>query len=464
LQVIFDVDPVTADDCQDIDTDVDIDRASFEQRLSEGLHALQLLVKQASFGSGPRSFSASPALKLFDSQGRSLSRLGAWPIRGVEASAPPLQLRAPQVALAGRPFSRLRAHWRAQRQRALGPLAQRMHARALAVGGLLGTRIPNELDDAAKRVEGGLCLQLSAAPREYAGLFNASLLLSAPMIAAAGNSPGWLDGQFWCETRAAQWSRPLGTNWVRKGAYELFLESVTSHPIRVGRCSDEADPLRVMHDGKLPQLHELRWQCASVPRWLAPIYDPNGTSNLRIEMSALSAGPSDDDMLANASFWLGASLGLKQRMSEFTARMPFAAVEENFQQAAQHGLDAELSWPSGAGGRVERVSARELLLSLLPYARSGLDALGVDANEAEEYLSLLEARVRSGQTGAVWQRAMLSELQEQGLSGPAARAALIERYARGCDSGAPVHDWAIGAAEGRKLAAEAPRNWEALEQ
>jgi hypothetical protein len=446
----------------------DGDRASFEQRLSEGLQALQLLVKQASFSSGPRSFSASPALRLFDPEGRSLARLGAEPIRGIDASASPLQLRAPQVALAGRPFSRLRAHWRAQRLRALEPIAQRLHARALAAGCILGARARTSSElgqfaDTAKRMEGGLCLQLSAAPREFAGLFNASLLLSGPMIAAAGNAPAWLDGQFWCESRAAQWSRPLGTNWVRKGAYELFLECVTSHPIRVGRCSDEEDPLRVLHDGKLPQLCELRLQSASVPRWLAPIYDPSGAGSLRVEMSALSAGPSDSDMLANASFWLGASLGLKQRMPEFTARMPFAAVEENFAQAAQHGLDAELSWPGGSGGRIERVSARELLLSLLPYARTGLDALGVEANEAEEYLSVLEARVRSGQTGAVWQRAMLSELQAQGLSGLSARAALIERYARDCATGAPVHQWAISAADSCNGPAELALVLEALE-
>ena len=56
--------------------------------------------------------------------------------------------------------------------------------------------------------------------------------------------------------------------------------------------------------------------------------------------------------------------------------MSFASAEENFYTGARQGLDARLFWP-----RVGKdVPVTELLLRhLIPAARAGLDAWGVDA-------------------------------------------------------------------------------------
>ncbi len=84
-----------------------------------------------------------------------------------------------------------------------------------------------------------------------------------------------------------------------------------------------------------------------------------------------------------------------------------------------------------------------MLLELIPIAREGLPAAGVESGESTHYLDVFEARVRSGQTGAVWQRRALSQLQAQGLSGYEALTALLDRYIAGFESQEPVHAWPL---------------------
>lgn len=77
---------------------------------------------------------------------------------------------------------------------------------------------------------------------------------------------------------------------------------------------------------------------------------------------------------------------------------------------------------------------RLLIEALIPAARAGLADL--DVTDSRGYLDVIEQRVRSRQTGAVWQRRAL-----------AARGgdvyAMMAAYCEGQRSGAPVHEWDI---------------------
>ncbi|MDB4973941.1 MAG: hypothetical protein JWN48_2282 [Myxococcaceae bacterium] len=305
-------------------------------------------------------------------------------------------------------------------------------------------------------------VHLSTTPDEFASLYNAVTLLTGPMIAAAANSPTFLGRKLWHETRAALFKqagddRPLeadadlklpprvnfGNGWLREGAHELFMESVALHKTLLAECSAQEDSVAIAEAGGLPKLCELRLHHGTVWSWNRPVYDPTHGGGLRIELRAFPAGPSYDDMLANASFLIGAALELKSRVGELVGVLPFALAKQNFYLAAQHGLDAELSWPSRQGGAPERVTARDLLLSLLPSARTGLRDAGVDASEIERYLGVFEARVRSGITGAVWQRSTLAQLQQAGHRGYDALTRLLDRYIAGFESQRPVHTWPL---------------------
>jgi hypothetical protein len=292
------------------------------------------------------------------------------------------------------------------------------------------------------------------------------MLLSAPVLAAAANSPTFLGKRLWHETRVALFKqagddRPptadgdmslpprvnFGNNWVREGAHELFLESVALHQPLLFECAPSEDADALLASGRAPALSELRLHHGTVWAWNRPVYDPNGHGNLRIELRSLPAGPTYDDMLANAGFLVGAMLALKERLPGLTQALPFALAKRNFYAAAQYGLDAELAWPSEAGGAPIQCSAREILLALLPEAHTGLRAAGFDDEERTRFLNIFEARVRSGQTASVWQRAVLAQLAERDVTGEPALRELLERYVRGFHSQRPVHAWSIDGVE-----------------
>ena len=69
-------------------------------------------------------------------------------------------------------------------------------------------------------------------------------------------------------------------------------------------------------------------------------------------------------------------------------------------------------------------------------ARAGLAALEIDATDIDRYLGIIEARVRSGQTGSVWQRAWV---ERHGRD----MAAMTHAYRERQDSGRPVHEWGL---------------------
>jgi hypothetical protein len=157
-------------------------------------------------------------------------------------------------------------------------------------------------------------------------------------------------------------------------------------------------------------------------------------------MRALPAGPTVTDMLANAAFLVGLSWWLAEQDDRWSYRLSFERAEHGFYRAAQHGLAAELTWPFGDDGRLRTLPAAALAPELLPLARDGLVAAGVAAEEADDLLGVIAARVASGQTGAVWQRRVLAALQPW-LGRDRALAAMLDRYMREAATDQPVHTW-----------------------
>jgi hypothetical protein len=146
-------------------------------------------------------------------------------------------------------------------------------------------------------------------------------------------------------------------------------------------------------------------------------------------------------MAANAAFLVGLSLGLLGGSFADPERFPFSWAHGNFYRAAQSGLEAPFRWPS-AGGKALHRTARDLLPELLPLARRGLMEAGVDPAEASDLLGLIAERVRTGQTGAVWQRRQLVALEpERGRAG--ALRGMLERYLALAEAGGPVHTWPV---------------------
>ena len=91
--------------------------------------------------------------------------------------------------------------------------------------------------------------------------------------------------------------------------------------------------------------------------------------------------------------------------------------------------------------------ADELILGeLLPVAREGLQARGIDAADIDRYLGVLEDRVRSKRTGAQWQLDSYGLLRDRG--GRAERlAAITAATIEHQKEGRPVHTWPLASLE-----------------
>jgi gamma-glutamyl:cysteine ligase YbdK (ATP-grasp superfamily) len=322
-----------------------------------------------------------------------------------------------------------------------------------------------EWDDATfEGANTSLQVHLRVPASEFADMYNAAQLATAPVLACAGNSPLFLAHRLWSETRIAlfrqaaedrdglpgsEW-RParvsFGNGWVRRSAHELFAESVTLHAPLLPVPGRERDPVAVARAGGVPQLCALRLHHGTVWRWNRAVYDPSGGGHLRIEMRALPAGPTLLDMQANAALALGLTLGLRPYIGPLLAGMTFAQARRNFYAAARYGLDAELFWPC-APGELSTPSPRprraaELITELLPLARRGLLEAGVDACEIDALLEVIAARVLSQKTGARWQQHALTVLERE-QARREALTAMLERYLRCADTGEPVHLWPL---------------------
>ena len=431
--------------------------------------ALELSRFNLELNSSPALLAGRPFTALADELGVLLDRVGAAArahhgriaLIGVLPTLSQAHLSADAVTST----ARYRALDRGLRRLRQGPLQIRISGAE-----------PLELTCGDIALEGANCsfqVHLRVAPGDFTRVYNAAQLATAPALAVAGNSPTFLGHRLWEETRVALFKqsvedrdsrgpkrRPprttLGTGWLRDGALELFTESVRLHEpllpfVSAPEAADPgaadpetadpetADPEAAFQAGDPPRLDELRLHQGTVWRWNRAIYDPAADGHLRIEMRALPAGPTVTDMLANAAFLIGLTLWLAGQDQRWTYGLSFERADHGFYRAAQYGLAAELTWPSGPH-QVRTVPAAALVPELLPAARHGLVRAGVAEAEADGLLGVIGARVATGQTGAAWQRAALAAA-EPGRSREQALTVMLDRYLACAATGQPVHTW-----------------------
>ncbi|HEX4847847.1 MAG TPA: glutamate-cysteine ligase family protein [Novosphingobium sp.] len=279
-------------------------------------------------------------------------------------------------------------------------------------------------------------LHLQVPADEIAATLNASLALSAPLLAISANSPFLFGKALWHETRIALFEAAFeqapingslrrvsfGSGWCGTDPTAQFAENHELFP-----------PLLPIVGAEPAQRFGcLRLHNGTIWRWnrLLVGFDDDGQPHLRIEQRVMPAGPSTIDMFANAALYYGAVHMLARRPVKVDHALPFAAARDNFYAAARHGLDAELAWLDG-----QRLPARKVLASLIALAREGLERLGVDAALVDRYLDLVAGRLHSGRTGAAWQ------LAHHARHGDLFR--LTADYLENQRSGAPVHEWAL---------------------
>src|ERR1700682_4893273 len=271
-------------------------------------------------------------------------------------------------------------------------------------------------------------VHFQTSPAEFAAHYNAAQAITAPVLAAAVNSPLFVGHRLWQETRVALFqhstdsrsptqlarSQPtrvsFGDQWLQNSVLEIFHDQLSRfRPIMI--TQPDEDPFQVLARGETPRLSALQMHNSTVWRWNRACYGvADGIAQLRIENRALPSGPTVQDEVANTAFFVGLMVAFPHEYGEIARRLSFDDAEENFFAAARHGLNAQFNWLDGKSH-----TASSLVLDhLLPLARQGLVNAEVSSADVDKYLGIIEERVRSRQTGARWILKSLEGMQDVG--------------------------------------------------
>jgi len=305
-------------------------------------------------------------------------------------------------------------------------------------------------------------VHFQTSPAEFASHYNMAQAITAPVLAAAVNSPLLFGHRLWQETRVALFQHSIdsrsrtqlargqptrvsfGDRWLKNSVVELFHDQISRfRPIMI--TQPDEDPFQLLARGETPLLSALRMHNGTVWRWNRACYGvADGIAHLRIENRALPSGPTVQDEMANAAFFVGLMIALPPEYGEIAKRLSFDDAKENFFAAARNGLNAQLKWLDG-----KSISATSLILNeLLPLARAGLKDARVDSSDIDKYLGVLEERVRSGQTGAQWMLdSLVSVKRHMGHEPNDMRTRILTSaiLARQKEN-KPVHEWKLAEA------------------
>ena len=163
-----------------------------------------------------------------------------------------------------------------------------------------------------------------------------------------------------------------------------------------------------LNNGEIPKLPALCLHNGTVYRWNRACYGVGGGKpHLRIENRYIPSGPSVLDEMANFAFWVGLMKGRPKQFDDMSSQMDFKSAKTNFIKAARNGKESIFSWCG------EPYSAKKLVLNkLLPIAYKGLHKCGIDDENVETLLGIIEARTK-GRTGEQWQVANIRALKKR---------------------------------------------------
>lgn len=292
------------------------------------------------------------------------------------------------------------------------------------------------LEAAATSLQVHIQIPQASAARYY----NASVILSAPMVAVSANSPCLFGRRLWQETRIPVFEQAvptggyggaskgplqrvsLGSDYVRESIFECFQENLEHYPIL----------LPVNYQTETDELRCLRLHNGTIWRWNRPLigFDDDGTPHLRIEHRVCASAPSTLDNIANVALYYGLVHYYANTATPPENAMTFAEAKNNFYRSAQLGLKYKTKWFDGNTETMKNIILDKLLLQ----AETGLYQLGITQADCQRYLSVIEQRIANNRTGSKWQLDFLDKHQDDQTS-------LTRQYLLNQASGKPVHEW-----------------------
>ncbi len=298
-------------------------------------------------------------------------------------------------------------------------------------------------------------VHLQVAPKDFVCMYNTAQVLAAPVMAIAANSPIVFGRRLWHESRIALFQQALdtrsthehlrersprvsfGNGWLENSIMDIYREDIARFRVLLSADIEE-NSLAKISNGDVPKLRALQVHNSTVYRWNRPCYgvSSNGKPHLRIENRVLPAGPTVVDEMANAAFWLGAMMGIKEHCKNIHDKLSWEDVRDNFGKAARFGIDTEFNWFNDS-----KISACELVLKeLLPIAREGLKKQKVNKKDIDRYLEIIEARATDHMNGSRWQLRAFTKLKNE-VTDDEAASVLTASIVNNQEKEKPVHTW-----------------------
>jgi CBS domain-containing protein len=299
-------------------------------------------------------------------------------------------------------------------------------------------------------------VHFQVSPENFARNYNIAQVVTAPLLAAAVNSPILLGKRLWHETRIAvfeysvdtrsnvQQERGLkprvhfGDRWLEESVTEIFKEDIARFRT-VLTTETEDDPLGMIDRGIMPSLNALRLHNGTVYRWNRPCFGVHdNVPHLRIENRVIPSGPTVLDEIANAAFFFGMMAGMIVQHHDVRDLLTFGDVKSNFLAAARDGIRAQMNWFNDT-----HLPAKQLVLEqLLPLAREGLEEADINRDDIDRYLGVLHDRVTERRTGARWALESLENMSDKGTADQRLRC-IVSSMVDQQSTGEPISTWKL---------------------
>jgi CBS domain-containing protein len=299
-------------------------------------------------------------------------------------------------------------------------------------------------------------VHFQVSPNDFARLYNIAQTITAPLLAAAVNSPILLGKRLWHETRISVFEYSVdarspthqtrglkprvhfGDHWVDESVAEIFKEDIARFRV-ILTTETEEDPIGMVEQGIAPKLNALCLHNGTVYRWNRACYGVHkGIPHLRIENRVIPSGPTVIDEIANTAFFVGMMAGMADQYADVRDEITFEDIKTNFMAAARDGIRAQMNWFGDT-----HMPARELILDqLLPMAEHGLKKYKVDQEDIELYLGVIRDRVATRRNGARWALESLNNMKGRGTEDQRLRC-LVGNMIEQQSTGRPVSDWGL---------------------
>ncbi len=304
-------------------------------------------------------------------------------------------------------------------------------------------------------------LQVSA--EDFVDQYNWAQLISGPVLSICTNSPLLFGRELWSETRIPLFQQSIdirskgyhlrerqhrvsfGDRWIRE-ITEIYKEDIARFTLILTSLTEE-DSLKALESGKIPRLKALNLHNGTIWKWNRPCFGvTDGVPHLRIENRYLPAGPSIVDEIANLAFWVGLMKAMPQNYRKKWGKLAFEDTKGNFYKAATAGIQSSMVWE----GKI--VPAPQLVIeTLIPMAREGLASVGISQKESDKYLTVIDARARSGRDGSSWLIKSFRKMKKE-MNREEAMVAVTSAMQKRRMSRQPIHQWSIATPkEGREV-------------